>query len=264
MRNRNVSGIVSGGPALDLVALLERYVFQMPLDEGERVIFGEIDLKSYALAAVSICPDTALHKVLRELAYTFFYIYLYDDIDWADSHSDFARYAIDMFGHMSRPVPREFFNKSEAGILRAREKYRSEFISGLEHFVDSAFAYLWGRKLLLQNFNERLAETITPLLKSDHPVLAKDGQLPRATYFPVWLKDMVMYRDRGLCCYCACVVAMPAIPNQTYDFDHVVPIALGGTNDPTNFVLSCSKCNNGKRTKSISVPDTFYWPQRAS
>ncbi len=261
-RSRNVSGIISGGPSIELVSTIERFVYKTPIDENERLHFEDLDLLKIALQSAEISENTALHKVLEELAYIDFYLYLYDDLDWIENHSDFSNYAIEMFQHMKLKVPREFYNKTADGILSARDKYAEYFLSGLRCFVDSAFAHLWLRKGFLFDFNMRLSEKIIPLLKSNYPILAKDGQLPRATYFPVWIKDLIMYRERGLCHYCGCIVALPSVPNQSYDVDHMVPIANGGTNDPTNLVLSCPKCNNEKRAKFQPVPDTFAWPTR--
>lgn len=46
-------------------------------------------------------------------------------------------------------------------------------------------------------------------------------------------------RDNGACRYCHDTVG----PHQ---IDHVVPIALGGTNHPRNLVLACENCNRRK------------------
>ncbi|HCG6133607.1 TPA: HNH endonuclease [Vibrio parahaemolyticus] len=263
-RNRNVSSAISGGPALELISAVERFVYRSPIDQNEEVLFEEIneDLLGYSLESIVISENTALHKVLSDLAYIQFYLYMYDDLDWVSDYSDFAEYAIEMFQHMNIAVPREFRRKSPEGIIAARDQFRDLFLSGLQFFVNSAFAHLWNRKGFLFDFNQRLAEKISPLLKSDYPQLEKDRQLPRATYFPKWVKDMIVHRERGLCHYCGCIVASPAIVNQSYDVDHMVPIASGGTNDPTNLVLSCPSCNNKKRAKFQMIPDTFAWPER--
>ncbi|WP_339435303.1 HNH endonuclease signature motif containing protein [Pseudomonas orientalis] len=261
-RSKNISGIISGGPSLDLVLAVERFVYRKSIDENERVEFENIDLQRIAIESANLSENTALHKVLDELAYLYFYIYMYDDLDWVGDYYEFANYAIEMFGHMKIRVPKEFYRKTEDGILEARKKHRNYFLSGLKHLVESAFSQLWLRKSFLFDFNMRLAEEISPLLKSEYPVLAKNGQLPRVTYFPVWIKDLIMYRERGLCHYCGCIVAHPSVPNQNYDVDHMVPIAKGETNDPTNLALSCPKCNNKKRAKALVVPDTFAWPVR--
>lgn len=136
------------------------------------------------------------------------------------------------------------------------------FLSGLQTFVNSAFAHLWFKKAFLHDFNVRLAEKIAPLLVTDVPCLEQDGRLARAQHFNKWVRDLILNREGGLCHYCSQPVAILSLSNQTYDIDHMVPIARGGTNDPTNLVLSCSKCNNKKRAKAQSVPDTFAWPER--
>ena len=263
-RNRNVSNIINGGPALDLVSTTERFVYRTPLSTNEAAHFEELeqDLLQYALDAKHISETTALHKVLSDLAYIEFYLYLYDDLDWVSEYTDFVQYAITMFKHMNIAVPREFSRKSPDGIIEARNIHRNLFLSGLQSIVNSAFAHFWFRKAFLYDFNTRLAETISPLLKSDHPDLEQDGRLPRAQHFNKWICDLILNREAGLCHYCGCPVAIPSLANQTYDIDHMVPIARGGTNDPTNLVLSCSKCNNKKRAKVQSIPDTFAWPKR--
>ncbi|MCV4270952.1 HNH endonuclease [Pseudomonas capsici] len=258
-----MGGLVIGGPSNDLVSAVERFVYRRPIDESERVEFEFIDLKQVALESVDISETTALHKVLGDIAYTNFYIYLYDDLDWVGEYSDFVNYVVDMFGHMQLAVPREFYRKTDEGIVDARNKYRQYFIDGLRVIVDSAFAHLWNRKQFLFDFNMRLAEEISPLLKTEYPVLAKDGQLPRATYFPVWVDNLIIHRERGLCHYCGHPAALASLPNQTYDIDHMVPIARGGTNDATNLVLSCPACNNKKRANHQVVQDTFAWPTRS-
>ncbi|WP_189459412.1 HNH endonuclease [Jeongeupia chitinilytica] len=262
-RNRNISSIISGGPSIDLISAVERFVYRNPIDQNESVCFSEIDddLLRIALEASRISENTALHKVLSNLAYIYFYLQLYDDLDWTDEYTDFAKYATEMFQHMNIPVPSEFRRKSPEEIIAARDQHRNLFLSGLQFFVNSAFAHLWTRKGFLFDFNTRLAEKISPLLKHEYPALAKDGQLPRETYFPKWLVDMIMLRERGLCHYCNCIVASPSIANQSYDIDHMTPIANGGTNDPTNLVLSCPSCNNKKRAKYQMMPDTFFWPK---
>ncbi|MFM2661474.1 HNH endonuclease [Vibrio chagasii] len=263
-RNRNISNIINGGPALDLVSTVERFVYRTPLDDNEAAHFEELNeyLLEYAFASKDISESTALHKVLYDLAYIEFYLYLYDDLDWVSDYTDFSQYAIQMFKHMNIAVPREFYRKSEDGIIEARDLHRSLFLSGLQFFVDSAFAHLWFRKAFLFDFNSRLAEKISPLTKQQCPVLEKDGQLPRAQHFNKWIRDLILNREGGLCHYCNTPVAIPSMPNQTYDIDHMFPIARGGTNDPTNLVLSCPKCNNKKRARVQSIPDTFAWPTR--
>lgn len=55
----------------------------------------------------------------------------------------------------------------------------------------------------------------------------------------------VLRRDENTCRYCHAA-------DQPLTVDHVVPVALGGTDDPSNLVAACKDCNAGK---SSSSPD---------
>jgi len=55
------------------------------------------------------------------------------------------------------------------------------------------------------------------------------------------LRYEILRRDNHACRYCGATA-----PHVTLTVDHVVPVALGGTDDPTNLVAACSDCNSGK------------------
>lgn len=61
------------------------------------------------------------------------------------------------------------------------------------------------------------------------------------------LRFEVLRRDGHACRYCG-----RTAPEVQLTVDHVVPTALGGSDDPTNLVAACSDCNGGK---SASTPD---------
>jgi DNA-directed RNA polymerase subunit N (RpoN/RPB10) len=50
-------------------------------------------------------------------------------------------------------------------------------------------------------------------------------------------------RQRGRCYWCGAKIG------EDYHIDHVVPFALGGTNYPTNVVITCPSCNCHKSAK---------------
>lgn len=54
--------------------------------------------------------------------------------------------------------------------------------------------------------------------------------------------------QKGLCYYCGKQLIQ-------YHVDHIVPITRGGSNDPSNLVITCPKCN---RKKSNKLP--HEWP----
>jgi hypothetical protein len=57
----------------------------------------------------------------------------------------------------------------------------------------------------------------------------------------------VLKRDNYTCRYCG-----GTAPDVVLTIDHVLPVALGGTDDPTNLVAACKDCNAGK---SSTAPD---------
>lgn len=65
---------------------------------------------------------------------------------------------------------------------------------------------------------------------------------------PKRLRFEVLRRDNHACRYCGA-----AAPDVQLVVDHVVPVVLGGTNEPSNLVTACRDCNTGK---SSSAPDS--------
>jgi len=61
------------------------------------------------------------------------------------------------------------------------------------------------------------------------------------------LRYEVLRRDNHACRYCGA-----AAPEAKLTVDHVVPTALGGTDEASNLVAACAACNSGK---SASAPD---------
>lgn len=61
------------------------------------------------------------------------------------------------------------------------------------------------------------------------------------------LRYEVLRRDGHACRYCG-----RSAPEVRLTVDHVVPTALGGSDDSSNLVAACSDCNSGK---SASAPD---------
>lgn len=57
----------------------------------------------------------------------------------------------------------------------------------------------------------------------------------------------VLKRDNHTCRYCGA-----SAPDATLTVDHVTPVALGGSDDPSNLVAACRDCNYGKASTSPS------------
>ena len=70
---------------------------------------------------------------------------------------------------------------------------------------------------------------------------------------PLGVRFRVLARSGFTCSYCGASAA-----DVMLEIDHVLPVALGGTNDEANLVASCEVCNLGKGATSIvSVRRTF-------
>jgi 5-methylcytosine-specific restriction endonuclease McrA len=65
---------------------------------------------------------------------------------------------------------------------------------------------------------------------------------PARAPIPDEVKVFVWNRDGGRCVKCG--------SNQRLEFDHVIPVALGGANTARNLQLLCETCN---RTKGAAI-----------
>lgn len=63
------------------------------------------------------------------------------------------------------------------------------------------------------------------------------------------LRFEVLRRDNHTCRYCG-----GSAPNVMLTVDHVVPVTLGGSDDPTNLVAACVDCNGGKSSVPADAP----------
>lgn len=63
------------------------------------------------------------------------------------------------------------------------------------------------------------------------------------------LRFEVLRRDNHACRYCGRIA-----PEVTITVDHVVPVALGGSDDPSNLVAACKDCNAGKSSVPAGAP----------
>jgi hypothetical protein len=63
------------------------------------------------------------------------------------------------------------------------------------------------------------------------------------------LRFEILRRDNHTCKYCGA-----AAPDVVITVDHVVPAALGGSDDPVNLVAACKDCNAGKSSVPAGAP----------
>ncbi|SEL31519.1 HNH endonuclease [Paenibacillus sp. OK003] len=130
--------------------------------------------------------------------------------------------------------------------------------------VDDVFTVLFQSKNFLRQFNMAVSEIIIKTKKEDKPeILKSDGVIKRCSTNLAWLRKGVFYRDKGRCQECGKDVTGLLNLENTFHIDHIVPLTMGGTNDPTNFQLLCDSCNlsKGAKTNNTFDIDSPFWDQ---
>lgn len=127
-----------------------------------------------------------------------------------------------------------------------------------EDIVEAVFYLLYSNKEFLLRFNQYLS-SFTTVEYLDPSFFDNFKHIKRCKYLPEWLKRAVFYRDNGRCQHCGKDLSgLISINNdKELQFDHIVPLEHGGTNDATNFQLLCSPCNSQKGGKSYN-PNYYY------
>lgn len=142
---------------------------------------------------------------------------------------------------------------------RLYELYKTKIMS---YVIDDIFTILYSNKKFLYDFNVQLSELICDLKQAEHPEsLKKDGVMKRCDYIPQWLKDGVFYRDKGRCQICGRDLTRLLNLDNKINYDHIIPLENSGTNDPTNFQLTCESCNKSKgarNSKYNNIADPFW------
>ncbi|WP_221178304.1 HNH endonuclease [Pseudomonas protegens] len=110
-------------------------------------------------------------------------------------------------------------------------------------------------------FGERIAGAIADICPSQHPLyLHGQGRLKRSSFWPVWLREALFYRENGRCAECSNSLTGVFDTSIKPQIDHIVPISNGGTTDPTNLQILCEPCNKKKGNSSSQVGNYIYVP----
>lgn len=127
-----------------------------------------------------------------------------------------------------------------------------------ETIIEATFYLLYDNKEFLFKFNRYISTFVT---KGYLPESCFDDNkhIIRAVYIPEWLKRAVFYRDRGRCQHCGKDLSgqMAILDDRELQYDHIIPLESGGTNDSTNFQLLCDECNQ-KKSGQLYFPNYFY------
>ena len=129
-----------------------------------------------------------------------------------------------------------------------------------DKWVDHVFYILFSNKDFLFRFNTEIARIVQELKKTDYPdILKKDGVI-RRNKFPVWVQKAIKMRDRNRCQLCGKDLS-GTFNLSNENFDHIIPLEDGGTNDPCNIQLTCEHCNKSKGARSRNYKNIMipFW-----
>lgn len=146
--------------------------------------------------------------------------------------------------------------------LKHIEKLKKLLEPVFELIVQESFTILFGDRMFLLMLNEIITNVISEMKKEVYPeTMNKDGVVKRATYIPEWLKGAIFHRDKGKCQVCGKDLSGLLFLGEEVHYDHVIPLNLGGTNDPTNFQLLCREHNLSKSGSRIITSERYqtYW-----
>ncbi len=197
--------------------------------------------------------DTLLHCYIRAA-------------NWHD-----AGYDLRKFPDSSIPYYSQLLRAAEIKPPKWLSEYDSERHGDRIHeLVDKAvnvvseatFQILFSDLEFLRKFQDIVAEHIKQVdFNNNHELFDKPGMLRREHYIPKWLQNAIFHRDKGRCQHCFSDLTRVINLDLELHFDHLLPLARWGTNDPTNFQLLCKQCNlkKGASTKRTQPFVSSYW-----
>lgn len=128
--------------------------------------------------------------------------------------------------------------------------------------VGSTFDILYRDRSTMLKFSENIAIEIRKLRLIDYPLyLSRDGVMKRYSSWPVWLRKALIRRESGSCAICNRDLTGVIANDVDTAIDHLVPLNMGGTNDPTNLQLLCKTCNTKKGGDKTTSSDRYppFW-----
>lgn len=133
-----------------------------------------------------------------------------------------------------------------------------------DQLSNEVFTLLYQDREFLRAFNEAAARYVRKLKyksRGNSNYLQNDGVFIRCEYWPKWLKDGLFFRDKGRCTICQSDLTGLYATGKKLAIDHIVPLANGGVNDPTNLQILCQSCNSKKGARSSNTKHwvTLYW-----
>ncbi|OKP91344.1 hypothetical protein A3848_09560 [Paenibacillus sp. P32E] len=198
------------------------------------------------------------------------------DTDYDESYLEAEEKNISLFATISLPRPglehgddEECTGYGNCEICTGIREYTNHLESlkrkAVPYIIHSAFHIIMLNKAFLVDFHTRLGQWVLEnhdfLNQTIPSFITKAGKIKRMSNWPAWLKKGIFFRDKGVCTICRNPLSGDLFLGIDPDMDHIVPLSLYGTNDPSNIQILCNVCNNSKRdySSATSFFDIPYW-----
>lgn len=193
---------------------------------------------------------TLLHALIYEINYDG-YVYYISKVGPDEYMEDYKN----LLDAACIPYP-AWFNHSQ--VEKHIDELKCILSKASSIVTEAAFQLLFSDRTFLFEFSQMIAKYIRLLKVGEHPCIISDGNVKREQYFPTWLKNAVFHRDKGHCQLCGKDLTNIFNPTGQRHIDHMVPLKAHGTNDPTNFQLSCESCNKSKGANVLAKKHLSY------
>lgn len=205
--------------------------------------------------------ETLLHIYIRELLSNG---NLYDDIIennpvwyWENCHNEAL---FNLFNYSLSNVGSIPDDDYSANIAFAQDvnTFYCDYIN--DKWSDHVFYVLYSNKDFLFRFCSEVSRIVHELKATDYPSYLKSDGIIKRTKFPKWVKSVVRDRDRNHCQICGKDI-FNELHHLKENYDHIIPLKLGGTNDATNIQLTCERCNKQKGARNADYNNIIipFW-----
>ena len=148
------------------------------------------------------------------------------------NHDDASMPAGPIDPEQAREVSIQFVSDRNRSLGRNVWLFRHEVYSTEADLTPAEF-----RALMLEAENKRKAKIARAVALDEQVKSMNEAKQLRKPILDD-IKVLVWQRDRGQCVRCG--------SNRNLEFDHIIPVSMGGANTARNLQLLCEACNRAK------------------